>query len=441
MSPRKRDTKQHAKARRRRYRTAHERLARDRRQAQYAAEALQQAIDALGLPEDLVAEIEGRLRSQQKLLGKIVGITCPPLFGCRTNSELCRVRGWNKNLPSRVLGALPKRSWLKRLRRLGVDVLVPLWHATASKSAATRSRWQWTWVGDDSVFKKYGEQLGLVGTWWSGQEHRVLSGIDGVLLVVVIGDGKLVVPVDFAIRQPHPTGSGGPCRDKLSWVRVMLDGRVAAFRRRGVTLPSPVVVADSWFSDSKLMRHVATTHQGTLLVEGKSTYVFELPDGRQVKGHDLQQHRDWPWRYSEQVPGVRYARLRATSPTYGAVTVIVVSEPREEQFYVMCLDTAISGPRLIRAWKRRSWIEHCFRTLKHLLATGACQVQSEDAYDGHLVLRLMGCFVLLYTSRVVCKGRLTMEEILFSLKHYWRFVDSEPLELKALSQGVDEKTA
>ena len=79
--------------------------------------------------------------------------------------------------------------------------------------------------------------------------------------------------------------------------------------------------------------------------------------------------------------------------------------------------------------------------MKHLLATGACQVQSEDAYYGHLVLRLMGCFVLLYTSRVVCKGQLTMEEILFSLKHYWLFVDCEPLELKALSWGIDEKAA
>ena len=66
--------------------------------------------------------------------------------------------------------------------------------------------------------------------------------------------------------------------------------------------------------------------------------------------------------------------------------------------------TVISGPRLIRAWKRRYWIEYCFRTLKHLLAAGACQVQSEDAYYGHLVLRLMGCLVLFYTSRVVCKG-------------------------------------
>ena len=164
MSPAKRDAKKQAKVRQRRYRKAHERLARDRRQAQHAAEALQQALEALGLPEDLATEIAGRLRRQQKLLGKIVGMMCPPLFGCRTNSELCRVRGWDKNLPSRVLGALPKRSWLKRLRRLGADVLVPLWRHATNASAATRSRWQWTWVGDDSVFKKYGEQLGLVGT-------------------------------------------------------------------------------------------------------------------------------------------------------------------------------------------------------------------------------------------------------------------------------------
>ena len=101
---------------------------------------------------------------------------------------------------------------------------------------------------------------------------------------------------------------------------------------------------------------------------------------------------------------------------------------------------ATSAPRLIRAWKRRSGSSTAFGR-EDLLATGACQVHSEEAYYGHLVLRLMGCFVLFYTSRVICKGRLTMEEIIFSLKHYWRFVDSEALELKALSQGVDAKAA
>ena len=61
MSPIKRYAKKQAKARQRRRLQAHERLERDRRQAQRAAEALHQAIEALGLPEDLVAEIEGRL--------------------------------------------------------------------------------------------------------------------------------------------------------------------------------------------------------------------------------------------------------------------------------------------------------------------------------------------------------------------------------------------
>ena len=34
-----------------------------------------------------------------------------------------------------------------------------------------------------------------------------------------------------------------------------------------------------------------------------------------------------------------------------------------------------------------------------------------------------------------------MEEIIFSRKHYWRFVDSEVFELQALSWGVGEQAA
>ena len=274
MSQGKRYARKQAKARERRRQTAQERLERDRRQAQQAAQALHRALDELGLPDGLVREIEGRLRSQQKLLGKIIGVMFPALFGCRTPSELCRVRGWDKNWPSRLLRALPKRSWLKRLRRLGLDVLAPLWRHIENKSEATRSRWQWTWAVDDSVFHKYGEQLGLVGSWWSGQQHRVLSGIDGfdgLLLVVVIGDGKLVVPVDFAIRRPSHDGPGAPCRDKLTWAGAMIDGRLDAFQKRGLDLPPAMITADSWFSDSKLMSHIRDQHQGTLLVEGKAT--------------------------------------------------------------------------------------------------------------------------------------------------------------------------
>ena len=437
MSPSKRYAKKQAKARQRRRLHVHARLERDRRQAQRAIEALEQALHDLGLPENPVKEIEGRLRSQHQLLGKMLGVMFPALFGCRTPSEVCRVRGWDPHWPSRLLGALPHRSWLKRLRRLGLEVLAPIWRHVHDKSPATQSRWQWTWVWDDSVFQKYGAQLQLVGRWWSGQHKRVLSGIDGLLLLVVVGDGRLVVPVDCAIRWPDPVGPGAPCRDKLTWARVMLDERLAAFGRRGMALPAPMGVADSWFGDAKRMQHMRDAHQGTLVVEGKASYCFPLADGRQIKGHDLIEGQGWRWYQHPGEAGVRYVRLRATSPIYGPVTVIIVNEPGQDRFSLLCLETERSAPQLIRRWRRRSWIEFVFRTLKHLLATEACQVHSADAYYGHLVLRLMGCFVLFYTSRVICKGQLTMEEIIFSLKHYWRFVDSAALELQGLSWGAE----
>jgi hypothetical protein len=34
-----------------------------------------------------------------------------------------------------------------------------------------------------------------------------------------------------------------------------------------------------------------------------------------------------------------------------------------------------------------------------------------------------------------------MAESRFRLKHYWRVADAEPLELTALSQGMDEKAS
>jgi len=52
-------------------------------------------------------------------------------------------------------------------------------------------------LGACSVFKKYGEQLGLVGTWWSGQEKRVLSG-------EVSGAAAPGAPVQM---KPRPTSS------------------------------------------------------------------------------------------------------------------------------------------------------------------------------------------------------------------------------------------
>jgi hypothetical protein len=76
----------------------------------------------------------------------------PTFCGCRTTSELTRVRVWDKNRPGRILGALPKRTWVTHWQRRGQDWLETLWRPVEDQSPATRRRWQWTGVSDDSVF-------------------------------------------------------------------------------------------------------------------------------------------------------------------------------------------------------------------------------------------------------------------------------------------------
>lgn len=317
---------------------------------------------------------------------------------------------------------------------------MPRWRQVATNSPATQSRGQWRGAIDDTGFHKYGRQLSLVGRWWSGQPHRGLAGIDGLWLVVVLGAGKRVVPVAFVMRRPDPPGPGAPCRDTVPWARTMRAQCLAACRHRGLTLPPPMLTGESWVSDSKLMTSVPQQSQGPWLVEGKTPDRFTWADGRHVHSAALLKG-PWRWRAPPWQRGVRYGRLRATRPTDGVGTRVIVDEPGEDRFSLLCLETTWSGPQRSRRWRRRPWIEWVLRVLKHLLATAAWQAHSDDVYSGPFVLRLLASFVLCDTSRVVCKGSRTMEEIILSLQHDWRFVDREALALQALSSGSNVQTA
>ncbi len=68
MSPMKRYAKKQAKTTKRRRLQAQERLRQQRAEAQRDIEAIHQALEDLGFPDTLVAEIEGRMQAQQSLL-------------------------------------------------------------------------------------------------------------------------------------------------------------------------------------------------------------------------------------------------------------------------------------------------------------------------------------------------------------------------------------
>lgn len=298
MAPMTRAPPREDNAQQRRLQKDRERLPREQRRAQRSLQALEHARVDLDLPSTLVEEVPWRRQAHVKLLGKIFGLRFPVLCGCRTTYERSRVRGWDKHLAGKILGALPKQTWVRPLPHRGPDLLATLWRHVEDTSPATRSRWPWTWVGDESLFQKYGPRRGRVGTGWSGQEHRVRLGIDGLLRVVVIGEGTLVIPVDFTVRRPDPVGPGAPCRDTRTWVHGMLERTWAALQRLRLRRPAPLVGAASGVGDSKVLAPVGFHPHGTWLVEGKSTDVFPRLDGRRVTGRELLRRVDWPWRDS-----------------------------------------------------------------------------------------------------------------------------------------------
>jgi hypothetical protein len=66
------------KARQHRLQKECERLSREQARAQRALRSLEQALQELGLPETVAEEVQWRLQTQQKLLGKILAMMFPP---------------------------------------------------------------------------------------------------------------------------------------------------------------------------------------------------------------------------------------------------------------------------------------------------------------------------------------------------------------------------
>jgi hypothetical protein len=115
-------------------------LAREQAQAQRYLQAIEQAVQELGLLTHVADVIRRKRKAQEKWMEKIVGMMFSPLFGCRTSHELSRVQGWDQNLPLQILGALPKREWVQQVQRLGQELLASLGPQVEDKSPATRGR-------------------------------------------------------------------------------------------------------------------------------------------------------------------------------------------------------------------------------------------------------------------------------------------------------------
>src|SRR5262249_23714484 len=161
-----------------------------------------------------------------------------------------------------------------------------------------------------------------------------------------------IVPLDFAIRRPDPAGAGRPCHDKLILTETMVERSVNWLLEQELVTGPPLLVGDSWFGSSALAKALEELCGAALLVNGKAAWVFYLDGGRRLEGKELFEEPSLQRRQSPQAPGMSYARVLANSPSFGRVVLSIVW-PYDEQdpYYLLCRDTLMSSPRLLRAWQ------------------------------------------------------------------------------------------
>jgi hypothetical protein len=412
-----------------------ERLGRRRRQAQAYLDALEHSFVEQMAEMKLEERLRNKLRRQGRLLGELFAMMFSTAFGGGSYGRLSSRLGINKNLPGGILTALGKKSWLDKFRQMGRSILAEVLDGVPEKSSSTKSRYQVTLDIDSTVFRKFSEQMRLVGRAYSGQTDSVVLGVDVLLLVAVVGEGKLIVPMDFAIRRPDPDGPGRPCHDKMRWTEILVQSNVEWLLEHQLIEKPPLVAADSWFGSSHLAGALEELCGAALLVHGKAEWVFYLDDGRRLKGKELLTEPSFKRKLSPQVPKLPYQRLLATSPSFGRVVLTVVwpEDRKEPAFYLLCRDWMAKSTCLLRAWQRRSWIEWCFRVLKHLLEAGKSGVHTEEAFYGHLALRLMALTLLSYTARRRIRGEVTIEQLLWSIEEHWQCLRPKTLNLEILS--------
>ena len=96
-----------------------------------------------------------------------------------------------------------------------------------------------------ALLLKLAEELGLVGVFWSGRLKKEASSIQLIVLYGVIGEGKLLIPLDMRIRRPDPEGPGRKCKEQPQLVIEMVRDLKTRCLAGGVDVRGWFIVMDS----------------------------------------------------------------------------------------------------------------------------------------------------------------------------------------------------
>jgi len=397
------------------------------------AQRLKESIEELEVEEELKKFVSRHLRKVIKAFQIIIALMLLPLSGCQSYYELSKEYGIGKNKVYRILGCCFPTSWLRLLRRISTKLLVKIVERYHNMSPSTKSRYGVRLVVDSTTLLKVAQKLKLAGIFWSGSLKRNAKSIQLVVIYAVIGEGKLLIPLDLRIRRPDPKGRGRRCKEQPALVLEMINDLKMRLILRGVDPKGWFVVMDSWYGSSDLLEKI--NGEGFITIfEGKSSYVFYL-EGNKMKAGELVDRINWR---ESSCRDLHYARVNVESPTFGDVTVLFFKEEGKIR-YLITERNLISGVRIIVSYKLRWWIEEFFKILKTLLQIEKFQMVKEREVYGHICLRII-CFILVcFCARRIC--RETIQRIVRKLRRYWFEWFPQILDLPTFSYPPLEEAA
>jgi len=404
----------------------------------------QASLEELGISRDVRQLVSRHFDVPSGAEAALQAMILGPGTPAHSPTDLALGLDWGKNRLGQTLCRISPEAWMRLLRRSmrrKLRTLLQEYHHPHA-SAAMKSRYRLTFILDITTLLKVGKMLGLAGMFYSGMLHRPAHSIEVVVLYAVVGEGWLCLPLDLRIRKPDPP-KGAPCLTGIELAKAMLEDLRRSLACRFLGLEGHFLVADAWFDEHHLLRRAK---QMCLLpiVQGKISFVFEgLVQGIPFEGsaEDLLERSDWRWKCSPQCPTIPYVRLLLRNPTFGKVVVVLRKLPtKEKPDYLIGLDLSVTAPRMLRAYRRRPWIETFFEVCKATLRIEHFKFRSLGGIYGVVALRFLSFVVFDYAGRRLSHGHLTGGQIVRTLRYHGTLWLKQLLESKALSQLTTSQT-
>lgn len=350
------------------------------------------AMTDVGFPRHIERAISSNARNIEKALIYLLLYALAPFLGARHATELAERLGVGNDAILRKMGKSSEKRWRRAIQKQGRLLLQQFRQEISKKSAATQSRYSVTYALDDFTAKKRSLMWQLVAKCYSGAEKKIVPGLSIVTYVAVIGDGKLIIPLDIRIKRPPHQGPGRPPLTKNEVAIRILRDFVGWAQRAHLPTRLAFLPVDAWYVCGSLIGELRAL--GLVLIgPPKKDWRFFLDDGRDLTVKEL---LEGMLQFKESKRGRRlpFARFAAWHNTLGELDLIVFEDiegGKKVRKCLVCSFRGMEGDRIIRAWKNRWAIETFHWSLRQTFHVTQCRFKIEARIHDHLALRVLSC--------------------------------------------------